>query len=61
MADERDTFIHEPKRLNLDRFERLRTSGEHYRCKVCGSVFSDMTGNPEYVKEFILTTHPCKK
>jgi len=38
-------------------FERIPSNGEHYRCKKCKSIFSDMSEMPHFVKLLLLKNH----
>ena len=40
-----------------EKFERLSSDGEHYKCKKCGSVFSDVKEMPEPVKRIFFEEH----
>lgn len=41
----------------LLQFTRLHSNGEHYECKHCHSVFSDMKSFPNFVKLQMMQTH----
>jgi|HubBroStandDraft_4_1064222.scaffolds.fasta_scaffold2093266_2 hypothetical protein len=40
-----------------DHFERLASNGEHYTCKYCHDIFSDVSTMPEFIKALMFLMH----
>lgn len=38
-------------------FRRIPSNGEHYKCYLCGAMFSDMTDTPREVMLQVFETH----